>query len=111
MAQSGVWREVCGYKFWFVPLKDANFRDAAAIYVVIDVFPDGQWVVLDVGESGQVGKRIDSHDRKECWLANSVQKNIWVGVCATPTTSVTVAKRLEIESLLRQRMSPRCGCR
>jgi hypothetical protein len=59
-----------GRTFACVRLSEADFTDVAAVYVILCVGQDGNWTVLDVGQSGQVGSRIDDHDRKACWTRN-----------------------------------------
>jgi len=58
------------YLFVCVPSAQADFSGMAAIYVILCVAQDGSWTVLDVGQSGQVGTRIDDHDRRVCWERN-----------------------------------------
>jgi hypothetical protein len=56
-----------GYPFVCVALSEADFSDVAAVYAILCVGPRGSWTVLDVGQSGRVGSRIDEHERRECW--------------------------------------------
>ncbi|MBT9156853.1 MAG: hypothetical protein DDT37_01844 [Firmicutes bacterium] len=78
-----------GYPFVCVSLTQADFLDVTAIYVILCVAQDGSWTVLDVGQSGQVGSRIDEHDRKGCWERNCPNKNIWMCVYRMPSTQYT----------------------
>jgi hypothetical protein len=55
-----------GYPFVCVSLANADFADIAAIYVILCVAKDRSWRVLDVGQTGELGDRIDSHDRRTC---------------------------------------------
>lgn len=100
-----------GYPFVCVPLTEADFSDVAAIYVILCVAQGGSWTVLDVGQSGQVGNRIDDHDRKDCWDRNCSNKNIWVCVYRTPSTQYTKQQREQLESALRAQLNPKCGKR
>jgi hypothetical protein len=97
--------------FVCVPLAEANFADRAAIYVIICVAADKTWTVLDVGQSGEVGSRIDAHDRGECWKRNCPSGNIWVCVHRMPTSTFTKEQRLARESAIRTATKPKCGSR
>jgi hypothetical protein len=66
--------------FQCVRLAYADFSDTAAVYAILCVSDSGKWTMADVGQSGEVGTRIDNHDRKKCWQGNCTTKNIWVCV-------------------------------
>jgi hypothetical protein len=100
-----------GYPFVCVPLSGADFSDVAAVYVVLCVASGGSWTVLDVGQTGQLGSRIDSHDRRSCWTRNCGSGNIWVCVYRMPSSQYTEQQRLQVESLLRRQYNPPCGVR
>ncbi len=100
-----------GKTFSCVRLSEANFKDIAAIYVIICVAKDGSWTVLDVGQSGEVGTRIDSHDRQTCWSNNCPNKNIWVCVYAMPSSQYSKQDREKFETYLRNELKPPCGKR
>lgn len=104
-------RTICGYPFACVPLAQADFSDVAAIYVILCVDQGGAPTVLDVGQSGQVGSRIDDHDRKACWVRNCPNGNIWVCIHRTPSSQYTKQQREQIESTLRAQLNPKCGKR
>ena len=86
--------EVGGLSFVCVPLADADFKDVAAIYVILCVDKDRSWKVLDVGQSGELGDRMDSHDRRMCWEQHCPGKSIWVCVHPMPTKQFTKVDRL-----------------
>lgn len=112
MSQNVVDLNIQGYPFKCVRLAQADFSDIAAVYVVLCVTDSaGNYRVLDVGESGQVGSRIDDHDRKECWKRNCESGSIWVCVLRLPTSSYSKEERRAIESGLRQSLGPTCGSR
>ncbi|MDQ7788455.1 MAG: hypothetical protein RDU41_00190 [Clostridia bacterium] len=100
-----------GYPFVCVPLAQADFSDVAAIYVILCVAQDRSWTVLDVGQSGQVGSRIDDHDRRGCWERNCPNRNIWVCAHRMPSAQHTKQKREQLESALRAKLNPKCGKR
>ena len=111
MASEPVAVTIGGVSFQCVRLVNANFADRAAVYVILCVADGGSWTVLDVGQSGQVGSRIDSHDRRACWARNCTSNNIWVCIYPMPTSQFTEQDRLNLERKLRQQYNPPCGSR
>ena len=100
-----------GRMFFCERLSDADFADRAAVYVVLCVAQDGSWTVLDVGQSGQVGSRIDNHDRESCWKKHCPYGDIWVCVYSMPSSRYTREDREEFEAELRSKLNPPCGTR
>lgn len=101
-----------GYPFVCVSLANADFKDVAVIYVILCVDKDGSWKVLAVGQTGELGDRIDSHDRKTCWQNNCSNKNIWVCVYRMPSDKYTKQDRLKVEKHIRDTYGPLpCGKR
>jgi len=100
-----------GLAFQCVRLSDADFKDIAAIYVIICVDKNGDWEVLDVGQTGELGDRIDSHDRQKCWGNNCPNKNIWVCAYTMPSSKYTKQDRLDVEQKLRDKYNTPCGKR
>jgi len=98
-----------GLAFQCVRLSDPDFKDIAAIYVIICVDKDGKWKVLDVGQTGELGERIDHHDRKKCWEDNCPNKNIWFCVYKMPSDKYSKQDRLDVEKKLRAKHNPSCG--
>lgn len=98
-----------GTAFACVRLADADFADAAAVYVILCVAADGSWKVLDVGQSGEVGSRIDQHDRRGCWARNCPGGNIWVCVYPMPANRFSKQDRERFERGLRVQYNPACG--
>lgn len=110
MAVKTVDLNIGGYPFVCVALANANFKDVAAVYVILCVDENSKWEVIDVGQSGELGDRIDSHDRKTCWRDNCPSKNIWVCVYRMPTDKFTKRDRLEVERSIRNKDGPLpCG--
>jgi hypothetical protein len=65
----------------------------------------GNWIVVDVGESGDVKSRVETHDRKTQWQG-----------CGHATLAVAAlycngATRMQVEQALRQQYNPACGDR
>jgi len=100
-----------GKNFQCVRLADADFNNIAAIYVIICVAKDSSWTVLDVGQSGELGDRIDNHDRRQCWLNNCPNKNVWVCIYPMPSKDYSKQDRLDLERELRDELNPPCGKR
>lgn len=100
-----------GLSFACVRLANADFADVAAIYVILCVDQNGGWTVLDVGQSGELGTRIDSHDRQGCWSRNCPSGNIWVCVYCMPSNKYTKEDRMRLEKTLRDQYNPSCGKR
>lgn len=97
--------------FKCVRLSEADFSDFAAIYVILCVGERGKWNVTDVGQSGEVGTRINSHDREDCWKKNCPSGNIWVCLYKTPSTGYTKEQRTALEGKIREHYNPPCGKR
>ncbi len=97
--------------FSCVRLDQADFRDIAAVYVILCVGSDGSWTVLDVGQTGGLGGRIDSHDRRECWTASCASRNIWVCVYPMPSDRYSAQDRRAVEAESRRQYNPPCGQR
>jgi len=97
------------YPFQCYRLADAAFINIAGVYVIIGVAEDGKWTVLDVGQSGELGERIQGHPRSESWHRNWPNGNIWVCVYPTPTNQFTKDQRTTIERSLRDSYRPLCG--
>lgn len=75
----------------------------SGVYIVHD-----EVGVLDVGESGRVGKRIKRHERRVCWARSAVGE-VRVSVVWTPYKKR--AGRRAIECELRDELDPECGDR
>jgi len=79
------------------------------IYSILDYRPGaGGPYVLDIGEAGDVRRRLDSHDRKEQWRRNSRGT---LACAVLYTTGWTDQQRRDVESRLRQQYAPPCGDR
>jgi hypothetical protein len=101
---------IAGLAFQCVKLPDADFKDIAAIYVILCVIDkDGHWQVLDVGQTGELGERIDGHDRIKCWGEHCPNGNIWVCFYPMPSSTYSKEDRLDVEKKLRSDLNPPCG--
>jgi len=88
-----------------------QYDNVAAVYVIICVDDDGTWQVLDVGETGELGDRLEGHEREDCWRDNCPGNNIWVCVYYTPSDQYSGEDRKQIESMIRKQYNPPCGTR
>ncbi|RKY36919.1 MAG: hypothetical protein DRP72_03615 [Candidatus Omnitrophota bacterium] len=95
------------------PYRDINeIDDDAGVYVVLSLYPDGKFEVIDVGESGWnipqgqgMRRRLKSHSRRKCW-----EQHLETGSLAfTVLVERDGEKRLRIEELLRKTYRPPCG--
>ena len=92
-----------------VPLSKADFSDIAAIYIILCVNDDGSYKVIDIGQSGKLGERINTHDRKNCWKRKCPHGNIWVCVYKMPSKIYTKQDRLDLEKKWRAKHHNLCG--
>jgi hypothetical protein len=65
----------------------------------------GNWIVVDIGESGDVKDRVENHDRKLQWQGSG---HATLGVAAYYCDAAT---RMQVEKQLRQQYNPVCGDR
>ena len=84
----------------------SDLRNESGVYAILgrnSVNED--WDVVDIGESGDVKKRVENHDRKNCWEAqNYTILNYAAYYC-------TAIERHFIEQELRDIYTPPCGDR
>jgi hypothetical protein len=84
----------------------SNLLAQSGVYAILgQAAAGGNWIVVDIGESGDVQGRVDAHDRKDQWRG-----------CGHPTLAAAAfycdeAGRMRIEKTLRQQYSPPCGDR
>lgn len=97
---------IMNYKFDGPYTNTKDIREASGIYVILDRRADGQWYILDVGESSGLQSRIINHDRKECWIRNK-QGVIGAAILYTPTFSYD--QRRQLESSIRNNFTCPCG--
>jgi hypothetical protein len=83
-----------------------SIEDKSGVYAVLHK-KEGKRYLLDVGESSEMKKRLENHDRKECWKKNSKGAIIEYSVYYTPKLDEKARK--EIEAKIRTRYSPPCG--
>lgn len=73
--------KIAGEDFECYPLDEAGFINAAGVYVILCVGEDGASAVLDVGQTDELGKRLDGvTTSRSCWERNCATGRLWVGV-------------------------------
>ena len=81
----------------------------AAVYVIICSTKEGKNYVIDVGESGETGVRLSSHDRRSCWERNC-SGTLRVYLRYMPSSEgYAAADRRQLEQKIRQQYDPPCG--
>lgn len=83
--------------------------DRAAIYAILCLNPlTGNYTVIYIGQSSELGTRLNNHNKKACW-DNYCAKNLNVAIFYTPTNSYTKEARLRIEYELIKKYNPVCN--
>lgn len=78
----------------------------SGVYAILGRAAAGSnWIVVDVGESGDVKSRVETHDRKPQWQGAG---HAALGVAAY---YCDVATRMQVEQALRKQYNPACGDR
>jgi hypothetical protein len=103
---------------WDGPYEDPNaVPKRAGIYMVIagsklsnGSFSTSSYEVLDIGQSGESGVRLDTHDRRDCWYNRKpANKTILFKFAAMPSDSYDETDRRILECCLRAHTKPPCG--
>ena len=82
----------------------AQLQSRSGVYAILGR-GTGEWIVVDIGESGNVQDRVTKHDRKVQWQARG---HATLGVAAYYCDQAT---RMKVEQQLRQQYNPACGDR
>lgn len=83
----------------------APLANKAGVYTIL-CQNNGNYHVMDVGESSEVKDRVENHDRKPCWTARC-NSNLSVAVLYTP--HLQQQGRRVIEQAIRKKYDPPCG--
>ncbi len=94
--------------FACVKLAEADLKDRAAVYAILCVKDNGEWNLVDVGQSAEVDAKIDAHPRHSEWKMNCPTGKLWVGVYSMPTASYKKEDRISMEHKLRKLYNPPC---
>ncbi len=100
---------ISGYSFEGPYATTGHLKDNAGLYVILTRGGSASsWTVLDVGETGQVKSRLETHERGPCWNRHN-QGTLAAAVLYTPRW--TDDQRRTLETKLRDSYAPVCGVR
>jgi len=92
---------------WSLGAKD--FLDRAGVYAILCYRPQAERpVVVYIGQSGEMGTRLSTHDKKVCWIRNCTG-TLYVAVLWTPSDEWTPQARREVEAALIDTYKPPCN--
>jgi len=93
-----------------VPLMNFNSVNQAAIYAILGKNFDGNFTLIYIGESSELGTRIDtSHHKYRAWLNNYSLANLFVSILWTPSKVCSKQQRFALESELINLYNPICN--
>ncbi|MCH8978104.1 MAG: hypothetical protein IH945_02535 [Armatimonadetes bacterium] len=96
---------ICGYDFEGPYSSPSCLDSKAGVYTILDKKSNGNYDIVDVGESGNVKDRVENHDRKDCWKRHASE--IWYA--AYYTLGWTADQRRALEKKIRDEYDPPCG--
>lgn len=82
-----------------------ELEDKSGVYAIL-CKENGEYTLIDVGESREVKTRVENHDRQDCW-SQHCQGELVVSVYYTPNKQKV--GRTEIEQEIRDEYDPSCG--
>jgi hypothetical protein len=80
-----------------------DIENASGVYAILGRSGTSPWSIVDVGESGALRDRIDTHDRSPCWRRRGHAQ------LAAAVLYVPERQRMAIEQQLRGQLNPPCG--
>lgn len=83
-----------------------SLQDRSGVYAILCKKNNGNYDLIDVGESAMVKDRVKNHDRKACWNGNCHSS---LAVAAYYTPNLQQAGRKEVEQKIRSQFKPPCG--
>ena len=96
--------QVLNYTFDGLYTSTALVRNLSGVYVIADCGHQGN-SLLDVGESGTLQHRINTHDREECWRRHCK------GTIKAAVIYTDMVRRKIIADEIRAGLNPTCGVR
>ena len=93
-----------GYTFEGLYTSTSLIKNISGVYVIADCTSHGN-SLLDVGESGTLKDRLDSHDRAECWERHRK------GTLKVAVFYANELTRRNIADDIRSKGRPTCGVR
>jgi hypothetical protein len=98
---------------WILRIKPDDVPNNAGIYMVVSKFETSKgttWKILDVGQSGESGPRLSSHDRKDCWDKKKLSiSGLLYYFAPMSSYEYDVTDRRIVECCLRANTTPPCG--
>ena len=94
-----------GYTFRGPHRNSRPLLHSSGVYVILGGDGTAEWTVLDVGESADVRKRVDNHERTQNWRACNHL------MTAFAILYVPAPDRMYIEQELRAQYNPPCRSR
>ena len=83
----------------------ADLQRRSGVYAILGPNGSGGRKIVDIGESGDLRTRVESHDREDCWNRQTSRNwSVAAYYCDEPT-------RMRIETALRKQYDPPCGKR
>jgi hypothetical protein len=82
-----------------------ELKKRPGVYAILCLMNNQKHFLVDVGESGDIKKAIETHDRKDCWVKNC-KGNILVAVLYTK--EMDQRGRKDIEAFIRSREFAPC---
>ena len=79
-------------------------KDRSGVYVIV-CSVDGEYFLLDIGESLKLRTRIENHDKKDCWTKHCNGK---LSIYVHYTSFLKQQGRILIEQELRELFQPDC---
>jgi predicted GIY-YIG superfamily endonuclease len=100
--------QIGGYLF-NGPYLLSNFDeiDKAAVYAILCKLNETYYVIY-IGQSGELGTRLQSHNKKECWEKHC-KGTLYVAIFNTPSTTYSAEQRRLIERELINEHNPVCN--
>lgn len=97
--------------FNIVPINQLVTVPRAAIYTVWTYIPStGQYPLLYVGQTGNIGERLDTnHHKYPCWINDAINNELYVGYWMVPSDQYSVDQRLTLENALIEAHKPTCN--
>ena len=82
----------------------------AAIYAILckNIFSN-DFKIIYIGQSGEYGARLDTHNKKYCWDDNCKAGILYVAIFYTPTDQYSKKEREKLEGELISKFNPVCN--
>lgn len=97
---------IAGYSFEGSYSSADSLEDRSGVYAILCKKDNGNYSLVDVGESATVKTRVETHERKSCWNKNC-NSSLTVAVLYTP--HLQQPGRIGIEQKIRNQYNPQCG--